>query len=63
MDDYKKLYTQLFNAATDALNALEKLDVVQAHKILRQAQIAAEEQYLLETEKEPRLSNHDDHET
>ena len=27
MPDYQKMYTTMFNAATDALNALERLNV------------------------------------
>lgn len=46
MADYQKLYTKLFNAATDALEALEQLNVGQARDILRQAQQEAEEEYL-----------------
>ena len=40
----------LFNAATDALEALEELNVGWAKDILRQAQIDAEETYLEEPE-------------
>ena len=46
MVDYQKLYTKLFNAATDALEALEQLNVGQAKDILRRAQQEAEEEYL-----------------
>jgi len=46
MIDYQKLYTKLFNAATDALEALEQLNVGQAKNILRRAQQEAEEEYL-----------------
>ena len=48
--DYQKLYTRMFNAATDALNALEELNIGQAKELLRQAQLAAEEQYMEESE-------------
>ena len=37
MVNYQKLYTMLFNAATDALEALEELNVGRAKDILRQA--------------------------
>ena len=50
MVNYQKLYTMLFNAATDALEALEELNVGRAKDILRQAQIDAEETYLEEPE-------------
>ena len=43
MADYQKMYAALFNAATDALEAL---DIGRAGDILRQAQQAAEEMYL-----------------
>ena len=46
MADYQKLYAKLFNAATDALDALEELNVGRAKDILRQAQMDAEETYL-----------------
>ena len=48
MADYQKMYAALFNAATDALEALEALDIGRAGDILRQAQQAAEEMYLEE---------------
>ena len=50
MADYQKLYAKLFNAATDALDALEELNVGRVKDILRQAQIDAEETYLEEPE-------------
>ena len=50
MVNYQKLYTMLFNAATDVLEALEELNVSRAKDILRQAQIDAEETYLEEPE-------------
>ncbi len=46
MPDYQKLYTTMFNAATDALDALERLDPAGARSILRDAQQRAEELYL-----------------
>ena len=50
MAEYQKLYAKLFNAATDALDALEELNVGRVKDILRQAQIDAEETYLEEPE-------------
>lgn len=50
MADYQKLYAKLFNAATDALDALEELNVGRVKDILRQAQIDAEETYLEDAE-------------
>ena len=43
MTDYKKLYHLLFNAITDALEALGRLDVPAATRLLEDAQITAEE--------------------
>lgn len=50
MADYQKLYAKLFNAATDALDALEELNVGRVKDILRRAQIDAEETYLEDAE-------------
>ena len=50
MVDYQKLYTIIFNAVTDALNALDEQNAGQAKEILRTAQQAAEERYM-ETER------------
>ena len=48
MVDYQKLYYKLFNAATDALEALEQMNVGQAKELLRCAQQETEELYLSE---------------
>ena len=48
--DYQKMYLTMFNAVTDALEELEKLNVGRAEEILRQAQQSAEEQYLQQEE-------------
>ena len=50
MVNYQKLYAKLFNAATDALDALEELNVGRAKDILCQARIDAEETYLEDAE-------------
>ena len=47
--DYQKLYLRMFNAATDALLALEELNIGHAKEVLKQAQMDAEEQYISET--------------
>ena len=47
---YKTLYHLMFNAATDAVRALEADDVEAARRILIEAQRHAEAQYLEETE-------------
>ena len=46
MTDYKMLYHMMFNAATDALEALGRLDVSAAARLLERAQVKAEEQFL-----------------
>ena len=46
MEDYQKMYTTMFNAATDALNALDRLDIGRAKELLMQAQLKAEGEYL-----------------
>lgn len=48
MTDYKKLYHLLFNAITDALEELGRLDVPAANCLLEQAQMKAEELVLEE---------------
>ncbi|MBQ8852594.1 MAG: hypothetical protein IJZ66_09210 [Oscillibacter sp.] len=49
MIDYKKLYFQLFNTLTDALEAQS---FEESKAILRKAQIDAEEMYLEENDDE-----------
>mgnify|MGYP004505299755 FL=1 len=46
MEDYKKLYTLLFNAITDALEQLAEGRVPQAQEMLTTAQQDAEELFL-----------------
>lgn len=46
MPDYEKLYHDLFNAITDALDAIGRGAVLQAKALLIRAQQAAEEAYL-----------------
>lgn len=43
MTDYKKLYHLLFNAITDALGAIDRLELTTAIQQLKEAQIRAEE--------------------
>ena len=45
---YQEMYTHLFNAMTDALEALAAHNYWQAETLLRQAQLWAEERYLEE---------------
>ena len=44
--DYSKLYFHLFNAVTDALQAMEQQNYGQASSILMSAQQETEEMYL-----------------
>ena len=46
MPDYQKLYTLLFNAVTDALEDLERLNIGAAKARLIAAQQQAEELYM-----------------
>ena len=52
MQNYQKLYTKLFNAATDALEALDALNIGLAKELLQQAQQEAEELYIMESGEE-----------
>ena len=46
MPDYEALYHLLFNAVTDALTLIYKLDYLAAGDLLKAAQQKAEEYYL-----------------
>ena len=46
MTDYKELYHLLFNAITDSLEALGRLDVPTANRLLEEAQTKAEDRIL-----------------
>ena len=46
MPDYERMYHDLFNAITDALNAIEEGKILLAKAMLIRAQQAAEEAYL-----------------
>ena len=46
-DEYSKAYTTLFNAVTDALEAIHKNNYGQAEELLKNGQIEAEEKFLL----------------
>ena len=46
MSNYKKMYFQLFNSITDALNQLEKNNIDIATVLLKKAQINSEELYI-----------------
>ena len=46
MPDYKTMYLHLFNRVTDAVSALERMDIGQAKEILINAQKEAELLYI-----------------
>ena len=46
MPNYEKLYHILFNAITDALDQIEKMNLQTAVKLLMDAQRETEEQYI-----------------
>ena len=50
MELFESLYHLMFNAATDALRAMERGDFVRAQAILVRAHRAAEAGYLAETD-------------
>lgn len=56
MADYKKMYSHLFNAITDALKMHHYGDYVDAEYILKKAQIRCEELFD-ETEPDIKLNN------
>ena len=49
---YRKMYTQMFNAATDALEMIEQQNFGRAREILIAAQQVCEEIYMEEEEEE-----------
>lgn len=49
-----KPYTTLFNAITDALRALDKLNIGSAKEILLRAQLTTEEMFMAEGEPDPK---------
>lgn len=49
---YKKMYLKLFNAVTDALEAMERRNYGQAEDLLKRGQQEAEELYLAGEEAE-----------
>ena len=46
MPDYQKMYAQLFNAITDALEKMETGNWLAAHELLCAAQAKTEEMYI-----------------
>lgn len=52
MEELPRYYKVLFNAVTDALNAMETREYTKAEMILLNGQRSAEEAYLNEMEKE-----------
>ena len=49
MENYQKMYLLLFNAITDAIECIERLDICRAKETLIQAQQDAEEVFIGET--------------
>jgi hypothetical protein len=52
MPNYKEMYIQSFNAMTDAIHALQNKQFDAAMKILKAAQLKAEETYIKEEKQE-----------
>lgn len=52
MEQYQKMYVTLFNAVTDALNELDKLNIDSAKERLKRAQIQTEEMFMSQGEEE-----------
>ena len=48
MENYQKMYLLLFNAITDSIESIERLDIGGAKEILIQAQQDAEEIFMQE---------------
>lgn len=46
MSDYQKMYSVLFNAVSDALKELDKLNIGAAKEYLKEAQFHTEEIYM-----------------
>ena len=46
MENYQKMYLLLFNAITDSIESIEKLDIGSAKEKLIQAQLDAEELFI-----------------
>ena len=46
MVEYRKMYTMLFNRITDAIELINKMEIVAAKEILIKAQQDAEEMYV-----------------
>ena len=60
MDNFPKYYTRLFNGITDALEALQKQNYIQAQDIFIKAQQDAEEMYLEDTDDKEETYGKDD---
>ena len=49
MENYQAMYLHLFNCVSDAICALEAMNVGQAQELLIRAQQETEEQYLVDS--------------
>lgn len=52
MAQYQKMYTAAFNAMSDALEELDRLNIGRAQEILRDAQSRTEELYISQEEED-----------
>ena len=57
MPNFEKMYFQLFNAITDAIEEAEKMNFGQAKFILIKAQQKCEETYISETPSDSQISH------
>ena len=57
MPNYQKMYAIAFNAISDALEELDKLNIGMAKDYLKKAQIQTEELYISQDEEKPGDSN------
>ncbi len=53
MSYYCKMYSIMFNAVSDALDELDKLNIGMAKDYLKEAQFHTEEIYMAQNDKEP----------
>lgn len=56
MPDYQKMYAVAFNAISDALEELDKLNIGTAKECLKEAQFHTEELYISQAEEDSRGS-------
>jgi len=59
MPDYQKMYAVAFNAISDALEELDKLDIGAAKEYLKEAQFHTEEIYMSQDVESPAQEGED----